>query len=125
MPSFLHHVRIGDLLLVALAAGGVAWSFAAFWGNGGGQTVLIRADGRLVDRVSLRLNRSVAVPGPLGQTTVEIRDGRVRIAADPSPRQYCVRQGWLDRPGQVALCLPNRTSVEIARDRSDYDSLGY
>jgi adenosylhomocysteinase len=33
--------------------------------------------------------------------------------ADPGPRQYCVRQGWLARPGEIAICAPNQVSVEI------------
>jgi len=44
------------------------------------------------------------------------------VAADPSPRQICVRQGWL-RAGEAVVCLPNRVSVEWGQ--LGYDSLGY
>jgi len=47
---------------------------------------------------------------------------RVRVAADPSPRQLCVRQGWIP-PGGAAVCLPNRVSVENAA--AGYDTLNY
>jgi len=34
-----------------------------------------------------------------------------------------VRQGWLSRPGEVAVCAPNQVSVEIRGGA--YDSLSY
>ena len=84
--------------------------------------VLIKQAGQMFVETSLRLNRIIPVPGPLGTTQVEIRDGRVRIKADPSPRQLCVKQGWL-QSGEAAVCLPNRVSVELGR--AAYDSLNY
>jgi hypothetical protein len=90
--------------------------------TGGEDRVLIRQAGQVFAETSLRINRIIDVPGPLGITQVEIRDGRVRVKADPGARQRCVRQGWL-APGETALCLPNRVSVE--RGASTYDSLNY
>lgn len=89
---------------------------------GGDDRVLIRLAGHDYAETSLRVNRLIDVPGPLGITQVEIRDGRVRVRADPGPRQVCVRQGWL-APGETALCLPNRVTVQ--RGASAYDSLNY
>jgi hypothetical protein len=84
--------------------------------------VVIRLDGKVFQEASLRLNRVIEVAGPLGVSRIEIRTGRVRIAADPSPRQLCVRQGWIP-PGGAAVCLPNRVSVENAA--AGYDTLNY
>ena len=51
--------------------------------------------------------------GPLGNTVVEIRDAKVRVIEDPGPRQICVTQGWISRPGEWLACLPNRVFVII------------
>jgi hypothetical protein len=83
---------------------------------------IVRLDGKVVLETSLRLNRQIEIRGPLGLSRIEIRDGRVRIASDPSPRQLCVRQGWIP-PGGAAVCLPNRISVENAA--AGYDTLNY
>ena len=50
---------------------------------------------------------------------------QARIAADPSPRQYCVRQGWLKQAGEISICLPNQVSVELNAGSKRYDSLNY
>jgi hypothetical protein len=84
--------------------------------------VIVRLDGQVFTQASLRLNRVILIPGPLGESRVEIRDGKVRVAADPSPRQLCVKQGWIP-PGGAAVCLPNRVAVENAA--TGYDSLNY
>jgi hypothetical protein len=106
------------ILLAAAALVGMLWAARP----GGGDRVLIKQSGRPFLETSLRLDRVVAVPGPLGNTLVEIRAGQVRVKADPSPRQLCVRQGWLG-VGEAAICLPNKVSVE--RGTSRYDSLNY
>ena len=118
-------LRPGDVLMLALAVGLALASFVWLWRDGVAEEVVIRANGQVFARLSLRHDRRIEVPGPLGVTEVQIAAGRARILRDPSPRQYCVRQGWLSRPGQTALCLPNRTSIDIPRRNIPYDSLNF
>ncbi|HNA81378.1 MAG TPA: NusG domain II-containing protein [Thiobacillaceae bacterium] len=114
-------LRPGDWLVlgVGLLAVFLLWSRQV--GSLDGK-IVIRLDGRVVREASLRLDRVIEISGPLGQTRVEISQGKVRVASDPSPRQLCVRQGWIP-PGGAAICLPNRVSVENAA--AGYDTLNY
>jgi len=114
-------LRPGDYLILALGLILVVLLWTRQAGSLEGQ-VIIRLEGQVFAQASLRLNRIIPVPGPLGESRVEIRNGRVRVAADPSPRQLCVRQGWIP-PGGAAVCLPNRVAVENAA--AGYDSLNY
>lgn len=117
----LTHARAGDLLILAVGLALIIGLWVRQSGSLEGR-VQVRAQGKPFMEASLRLNREIRVPGPLGFTQVQIRDGRVRVAADPSPRQLCVRQGWIP-PGGMAVCLPNQVSVENAA--TAYDSLNY
>lgn len=118
-------LRIGDLgVLLAGAVLVVALTLWA-WSGGRGDTVVIRAAGQVVQTAALTHVQSFSVNGPLGTTQIEIEPGRARIAADPSPRQLCVKQGWLTLSGQAALCLPNQVSLEIRGRSPAYDTLGY
>ncbi len=110
------------LLAVVLAVG---WLCTNLWQQGAGNSVIVRSKGMAVSELSLQRNRVIAVGGPLGETTVEVNGQRARIASDPSPKQYCVRQGWLKDAGDIALCLPNQVSIEIAGTSQHVDSTNY
>ena len=118
-------LRPGDWLVLAAGAAAVILSLPLLGQGGYAEKAVIRQDGQLFAEVDLRAPRRVEVPGPLGTTLVAVEPGRARVVADPGPRQYCVRQGWLVRPGEIAICAPNRVSVQIAGRTRAYDSLSY
>lgn len=125
LAAWARHLKAGDLLVLALAAAACGASVLALWQGGRPDKAIIRAGGKVFLEVDLGTPRIVEVPGPLGQTRIEIQPGRARVAADPGPRQYCVRQGWLATAGAVAICAPNQVSLALAGRNADYDSLSY
>ncbi|HSJ81922.1 MAG TPA: NusG domain II-containing protein [Thiobacillus sp.] len=118
-------LRAGDIGVLLVGTGLVAALTVYAWGGDRGDTAVIRAAGQVVKTAPLTHAQSVSVDGPLGTTRIEIEPGRARVAADPSPRQLCVKQGWLTLSGQAALCLPNQVSLEIRGRAPAYDTLGY
>jgi len=121
----LPYFRAGDWLVLLLGGLCTAWLAATFWQGGAAQKVVIRTGGQLFSETRLDQTQRIVVPGPLGTSVVEIAHGRARVAADPSPRQLCVKQGWLSRAGDAALCLPNQISVELVGSQRRFDSLNY
>lgn len=120
-------MKPGDWLTLLAGLALVGWLFAVLWGTNPptADKAIIRSGGNIFAEARLDQNRSYAVPGPLGVSLVTIQNHRARVAQDPSPRQYCVKQGWLSRAGEVAVCLPNQVSVELAGAHKPYDSLNY
>jgi hypothetical protein len=51
--------------------------------------------------------------GPLGTSYIEIKDGRVRVKADPTPRQIAVNQGWISKTNETLISLPNAVFIRI------------
>lgn len=118
-------LRIGDVGVLLAGTGLVAVLTWWAWGGDHGDSAVIRAAGRVVKIVPLTYAQTLSVDGPLGITQIAIEPGRARVVADPSPRQLCVKQGWLTHSGQAALCLPNQVSLEIRGRTAAYDTLGY
>lgn len=87
--------------------------------------VEIRARGKVVAVLPLKFDRQIEVTGALGKSRIEIKNRRVRIAADPSPRQLCVQQSWLEHAHQAALCLPNQISIALQGEQRAYDSIAF
>jgi len=118
-------VRPGDWVVIAGAIGAVGAVALYAWSGPVGDRVVVRRGGAVYAELPLRRDARLSVPGPLGTSVVEVSAYRARVASDPGPRQICVRQGWIQRSGEVALCLPNQVSIEIGGGRSPYDSLTY
>ena len=125
MHARLEHIKPGDWL--TLFSGTLFTTFLAItlWQGGAADKAIIRSGGKIFREVPLSRDQIIDVPGPLGFSQVAIHNRQVRIAADPSPRQYCVRQGWLKQAGEISICLPNQVSVELGGKKKNYDSLNY
>ncbi|MGA7596105.1 MAG: NusG domain II-containing protein [Gallionella sp.] len=121
----MRHFKPGDWLTLLLGGTFVVVLTLKLWDGELADKAIIRSGGKIFREVSLTRDLKIEVPGPLGISIVSIQGRKVRIASDPSPRQYCVRQGWLQQAGEIAICLPNQVSVELAGSRRKYDSLNY
>lgn len=121
----LQYIKPGDWL--TLVSGGVCVVLLTLtlWSGELADKAVIRSGGKIFREVPLSHDQKIEVPGPLGISLIAVQNRRVRIASDPGPRQYCVRQGWLEHAGEIALCLPNQVSVELVGSHKRYDSLNY
>ena len=124
MP-FLIHFKHGDWLTLLAGAALVVLLPLNLWSGGLADKAVIRSGGKVFREVPLSRDQRIEVPGPLGVSVIAIEKRRARIVSDPSPRQYCVRQGWLQQSGEIAICLPNQVSVELTGSTKKYDSLNY
>jgi hypothetical protein len=117
--------RAGDWLVVAFGIVGCVVSFPLAWQAGAAEKALVKRAGETYAELDLSRNRRIDVPGPLGITTIAVEKRRARVVSDPGKHQYCVRQGWLERAGEIAICAPNQVSVQIVGNKETYDSLSY
>jgi len=115
----------GDWLVLLAAAVAVVALFATLWHPEQAARLRIRSGDTVYATYSLDQERTLEIRGPLGVSRVHIHHGKVRFLSSPCSNQYCVHQGWLQRAGQVAVCLPNRVSLELLGGERPYDSLNY
>lgn len=128
-PEFVRQygqlIKPGDALVVMFAGVITLGLFVFSWAKPVGEHVVVYSQGRMVIHADLSREADYEVSGKLGQSRIEVRHGRARVASDPGPRQICVRQGWIGRTGEAALCLANQVSVEIGGTASQFDSRSY
>ncbi|BBI98715.1 hypothetical protein FGKAn22_04080 [Ferrigenium kumadai] len=123
--AILPHLKPGDWLTLLIGSACVILLALNLWSGDLADRAIIRSGGKIFREVPLSHDQQIEVPGPLGTSIITIEKRRARISSDPSPRQYCVRQGWLQQSGEIAICLPNEVSVELAGSQKKYDSLNY
>jgi len=108
--GFLKALDIFVIILASaltLVIGGVVYS-----GESSSSHVVIRSQDKTWVYPSDAETR-VTISGPVGETIVEIHEGRTAIVSSPCDGQTCVAAGSLSRNGQWAACLPNRVFVLI------------
>ena len=122
---WLSLIRPGDWLIIVVGLAGCVAAFPLAWQAGQPERAIVRVAGSVFAELDLSRNRRIEVAGPLGTTIIAVENSRVRVVSDPGPRQYCVHQGWLRRPGEIAICAPNQVSVQVVGGRGVYDSISY
>jgi len=76
----------------------------------------------------ISVDRQVVLSVPSTRQHTIFESGGVQVAFSPSagaarfmrsdcPDQICVQAGWLSLPGQMAVCVPNRTALLIVGER--------
>ncbi|HEX5127465.1 MAG TPA: NusG domain II-containing protein [Rhodocyclaceae bacterium] len=125
MALWRKQIRPGDVGVFMLGLAAVVVSARSLWSGDVPSTAVVREAGQTVASLPLDRAASFEASGPLGLTRIEVQPGRARVASDPGPRQYCVKQGWLSRAGSVAICAPNQITLSLEGGRSEYDSMSY
>jgi hypothetical protein len=119
-------VTRGDGIVVVLGIALVAALFLHYWQPvRGADEVEVRSGSALIGRYPLRQNRSLDVPGRVGISHLQIRDGRVRFTDSPCRNKICVNSGWLSHAGDSTACLPNGVSITLLGTGEAYDAISF
>ena len=77
---------------------------------------VIKTQGEIVREVDLsgRGGRStLVVNGRVGPSTLEVEGKRIRMKEANCPDKICVRQGWIEKPGDSIVCIPGEILIRI------------
>lgn len=124
IAGILKYLTWGDRMLIVsvLLLSVLAVPILNARAGGKAEVALVKVYDRVVERLDLLKDRELSVKGRLGETVIEVKGGRVRVLKSPGPQQICVNRGWISRPGEAIICLPNRVIIEIP-GRSEYDDI--
>ena len=107
--------RVILFLLLAAVAASAAWLLLRD-GDTDAPTARILRDGVLLEVIDLdRVAEpySFTLEDGRGSNTVQVDQGRIRIAEADCPDQICVNQGWISNGAVPIICLPHRLMIEI------------
>ncbi|RQW83950.1 MAG: NusG domain II-containing protein [Geobacter sp.] len=83
----------------------------------GGQAC-IEVHGKLIKKIDLSekgRKETIKLQGVMGPATIEIAGNRIRMLDAHCPDQICVRRGWIGKPGESIVCIPNEINIYIER----------
>ncbi len=108
---------VAGVLLVAALSAMMYYRGILFRSDEAGDTrAVITVRGCIVRIIDLFTDGKQAVyqvPGSIGRALVEVEGNRVRMREAPCPDRTCVLQGWIGRPGESIVCIPNQVEIRI------------
>lgn len=109
------------VLLVAVAAVSLVMVTRASAGEKGSMAI-VEVNGKEVRRIALgdgQPARKVVVHGVNGKSTIEFKDGRVRMVDSHCRDKICIGMAWVDAQGRSIVCLPNRVVIRVTGKRGN------
>ena len=115
-----------DYILLLIVVCTLPLLYARLWtGNGHADFVQIQSGNDEALTEELSHDRTLSIHGPLGNSVVEISEGRARFISSPCRGQVCVHTGWLQAAGDIAACLPNRISLTLHGEHPRFDAINF
>jgi hypothetical protein len=79
---------------------------------------------KLVLTIDLNVDSEYIVDGELGDVVLEVKDKKIRVKSENSPRNICSREGYIGDSSRTLICLPNKVIVKIVGE-SEIDGVVY
>ncbi|MFZ5968419.1 MAG: NusG domain II-containing protein [Bacillota bacterium] len=124
-----------DKILIAcvllFSIGGMVF-VSALGTNSDQKYITINIDGKQVKKISMELSKEGRIyEFAFNDQTgfIEVKDGEVRMLEMPKeicPQKICSDTGWISKPYQSIVCLPNRIVVQIEqKSEMELDTISY
>ena len=104
------------ILLAVLLVAAAACCAALLMPKEGGAIARVTFNGNVLSEIDLsavEAPSSFIVTGEAGSNTIQVEQGRIRVAEADCPDQVCVNQGWISDSALPIVCLPNKLVIEI------------
>ncbi len=86
-----------------------------------GTNAIVYYENKEVLRIDLSINNTYTVSGYNGDVTLEVKDKKIRVLDEVSPKHLCSKQGYISNSYESIICLPNKIVVKI--DNNDIDAV--
>ena len=117
-------LRYGDYIVIVMIIIVAVLFVVLFYDNNTNEKIAIISQNDIVldrielDKISERyvITYSGKYPG-----IIEVNNKKIRFSHADCPDQVCVNTGWIDKPGQIAVCLPAGVIIKIEGAQTDVD----
>lgn len=89
-----------------------------------GNLVEVYYEDNLILSANLYMDNIYTVKGLLGDVVIEVKDKKVRVIKENSPKNICSKEGYISDSSKPLICLPNKIVIKIVQD-NDVDGVVY
>ncbi|MDH5406995.1 MAG: NusG domain II-containing protein [Gammaproteobacteria bacterium] len=115
-----------DFIILIVVFSGLPFVYKSFWQQtGAAEYANIFVDTTQQHQLRLTEDQVSSIPGVLGVSKLEIKQGQIRFIDSPCKGKVCIKQGWIKSNGDLAACLPNKVAIQLAGQYQLYDSINF
>ena len=118
---------ISDIIILCASIIFTIWLYNLFWisngQNGTAETLVVQYADKPPVEYSLQEERIITIEGAVGDSIIEIKQGKARFIHSACRNQFCVFHGWVTIAGDTTACLPNRISISLKGNLTDFDAI--
>ena len=74
---------------------------------------------KIIETIDLNKDSEYTVKGYNGDVVIEVKDKKIRVKEEESPRHLCSKQGYDD----VIICLPNKIVIKVEKEDNELDGV--
>jgi hypothetical protein len=91
------------------------------------KVAVISVDGKPYKTVSFDKNQAetIDIKSELGTNIIKIENNKIGVVDADCPDKVCIHDGFVEKPGQMLVCLPNKVVIEIKGQKQAVDDLSY
>lgn len=102
------------IIIAVVALAGLAVEQLMLPANEGARAT-VKVQGEMFRSIDLDVpgTKRISINGVEGLSVFELKDGKIKMISSPCPDKLCIQQGWVSRPGQTIVCVPNAVSISV------------
>ncbi len=114
------------LIIIILAIAIIVFFMIAIIDKGSGKQALVYYDNNLILTIDLNNNeqKEYIVEGYNGPVKIITNNGKIKVDEEDSPLHLCSKQGFIEKPYETIVCLPNKIVIKIvSSEGNSFDSV--
>jgi hypothetical protein len=125
MPASSRMLTIADSVLIIITTVLLGYLFTYSFLADRARTAIITDHRGQHQHIDMHRDQHLTVHGVIGESTLQVADGRLRFTVSPCTNKLCIHSGWIKYGGEAVACLPNRLSVQLARNDDGFDAINF
>jgi len=115
-----------DIVILSIAVLSLIPLYARYWQQPTSADYVLITSPTGTQKVNLHQTNILQIQGYVGQSLLEIQQGKIRFTQSPCQGKYCIHAGWQQTGGAFAACLPNHILLEVHSAQSEqFDAMSY
>jgi hypothetical protein len=92
--------------------------------NNQGRFFTVKIGKETIYRYSLLSDTLITFEGKTGEIIVKVKNRNVRVHKSSCPQKICVKMGWISKPGESIICVPNNMVIRIeGKTKGEVDAI--